>query len=160
MVINMKMYAVIDMKLHKPIAFHKEKRVVLKYKIGYEMSNPDAILRIAKMKRSEFELYDYANLYLVRYGEVYVQTMYLEAAQFDLEPIVDDLLRTHDVLQRVMELSKSKKKVKDLLKADTIILEELDECQKDIYNLDSLESRKQDIEEYRRKTHTSFIDYE
>ena len=153
------MYAVIDMKLHKPIAFHKEKRIVLKYKIKYELTNADAMLRIAKMKRQDFQRYDYADLYLVKYGDAYVQSMYLEAAQFDLEPIVEDLLHAHDVLQRIMEFCKSKKKIKDLLKADDIIMEELSTCQKDVYDIKLLHNIKMDIEEYRRKLST-FTDYE
>lgn len=154
----MKMYAVIDMKLHQPIAFHKENRVVIKYKTGYELSNPHARLRIVKMKPYEYQCYDYAGLYLVKYGDSYVQTMYLEAAEFDLEPIVEDFLNAHDVLQHIIEFMKDKKKTKILLKADNILMEELSECQKDIYDIGALRNRKMDIEEYRRKT--TFNDYE
>lgn len=141
------MFAVYSNNLQKVIAYHTEKRVVKHYKKGYLENSPDTLI-IKKISENKLPK-DYGDLYLVKYGDDFIQYKYLETVQIDLEVIIEDCLHAHDVLQRIAETSNDKKKTRSILKADTFVLEELEKAKSFLYSVEDLERRRADIERWK-----------
>lgn len=150
------MYQVYSLKLKKIIAYHLEKRVVRKYKEHYE-KNTDDTLKISKIDHNDLPV-DYYDLYLIKYGENYIQDKYYEIYQVDVEVIVDDYFYAHDVILRACKTVKNnKKKVKRLLKADSIILEEVEKISSEFYDCKKLEERKKELDMWKNKIWDKYI---
>ena len=67
-----------DTQRRIPVAFHDERRVIDTFKVNYELSNPEEKLIRVKLKKNQLDHYpEYSDLYLVRYGESFVQSKYL-----------------------------------------------------------------------------------
>lgn len=150
----MKMFMVANRTSMKPIAFHMEKRVVLNYVSSYEKSNPDESLAIFKLNKNSVAKYsDFAELYLVRYGETYIQNKFLYIAQLDSDQIIYDLDYAHDVINRIMEMSSNKKKVKKLLDTLFIIDDEKRAVNQHVYSFSELNQRDADYSRFRYNTY-------
>ena len=97
------MYAVIEND--KFIAFHDEKRVVRKYVNRIRDSNEDKSLCIVKLgNKKAKKINRYYDLYLVRYGDIYVQSGYLDIVELADPQIEYDHQYAKDVLMRLLEL--------------------------------------------------------
>lgn len=145
------MYSLYSLKLQKNIAYHFEKRVVRKYKDNYEKNNPDTLI-IKKIKCKELPQ-EYDELYLVKYGNDYLQSKYLEVMEVDESVTIDDYFYAHDVIMKLCyDLSYNKKKIKKLLKADSIILQEVKKSNPYCYDMRSLEERKREHEMWKNKS--------
>lgn len=146
------MYGLLDKK-KKPIAFHREKRIILKYMESYYQTNKE-LLTPFKIKRKNLVKYkDYEDLYLVRYGSKYIQAKYLYIHQIDLEPLLDDLLCAHDVMIRFIEFTNDKKKCDKISKALTIIDEEIENLRNETPTLIELRNRELEFMEYKNASY-------
>lgn len=133
------------------IAFHNEKRVILKFKHDYELSNNED-LAIFVIKGKDIKKYsDYSDLYLVRYGESFVQTKFLYIAELDYGQIVYDFNYAKDVLNHIIEFIKDEKKIKRLMRSVEIIEEELENIQSNVPSIESLMERDEEYNIYQGK---------
>ena len=109
------MYCVYDNN-NNVIAFHDEYDVVSSYIYHVKISNQDSPdLHIGKLKKKKIKnVIDFDNLYLVRYGETYVQTGYLEYLELISSQSIYDNQQCKDVLLKILECnpisSKERKK--------------------------------------------------
>ena len=117
------MYVVLYKK--KVIAFHDEKRVVKCYTDRVK-SRYDERLVVCKVKKKDEkninQLYD---LYLVRYGDTYIQSGYMEYLQLADPQLEYDHQYAKDVLMKVLEIEDLNKKEKRAIKDSVTILEGL-----------------------------------
>lgn len=139
------MWAIIDSD--DVIAYHAEKRVCENYLLQYQENHEDAY--IIKIKRKDLEE-KYDEKYLVKYGENYIQYKYLEIMDLDIAPILDNLYAAHDTLHLLME-ERGKRDIKRLLKADKIILSEIEKINLAGYDIDRLDDRKAEIERFKSR---------
>ena len=145
------MFCLID-KNNAPIAFHKERRVIEYYQEAYYHDNK-VMLDLVYMKKKNAKKYSsFDDLYLVRYGRTFIQSKYLYIRQLDLDPLIEDLQITHDVMIRLIEFTQSSKDVKQLSKALNIVDENIDKLQRSITSIDELKERDMFYDEYRCKT--------
>lgn len=144
------MYGLVD-EMNQPIAFHREKRVILKYMKGYEKTNNEMLRPIHIKNKKVKNYYHYEDLYLVRYGETYIQSKYLYVRQLDLEPLLHDLECAHDVIIRIIEFNNNEKECSKLSKALDIIDTETERLKNEIPSTSDLESRKIDYDMYQYK---------
>ena len=141
------MYGLLD-KNKKPVAFHREKRIIMSYMDSYYETNKE-FLTPFKIKRKKLkEYHGYEDLYLVRYGSKYIQSKYLYIHQLDIEPLLDDLICAHDVIIRVIEFTDNKKKCDKLSIALSIIDDKIKKLKKDTPSLQNLRSREIDYMNY------------
>lgn len=119
------MYCVLNEE--KIIAFHEEKRVVESYceSIKKYHNKTLMIAKIKKHKRKKLKnISNYYDLYLVRYGDTYVQSGYIEYLEMHSPQIEYDHLQAKDTLLRIMELEELSEKEK---KAYQVVLRSLEE---------------------------------
>lgn len=139
-----------DTQRRIPVAFHDERRVIDTFKVNYELSNPEEKLIRVKLKKNQLDNYpEYSDLYLVRYGESFVQSKYLYIAQLDSDQIVYDYQYAKDMLNHIAEFIKDDKKRKVLAKASSIVEDELIKIQRDIPSVHEYEQRHEECERYR-----------
>ena len=147
----MKIYGLCKRNNMKFIAFHNEKRVIIKFKQDYELSNKEDLVLVA-LKQKEIEKFsDYSDLYLVRYGENYVQSKFLYIAQLDYGQIEYDYNYAKDVLNCILEFIDDDKKSKRLMQAIRIIEEELESIQSNIPSIESLTELDEEYKIYQGK---------
>ena len=131
------------------VAFHKEKRVIQKFKMDYEISN-NTDLNLFVIKGKNINKYpDYSDLYLVKYGENYVQTKYFYIADVEYGQILYDFNYAKDVLNHIIEFTKDNKKEKHLLKAVEILEDEIKNIQSNVSSIDVLEEIDTEYNTYR-----------
>ena len=143
------MYAAIHIKNDKIeyVAFHDEKRVVKKY-IDYCNKYNDLDLKMIKIKRKKAEkVYNFSNLYLIKYQDTYIQNGYTEYA--DVCDVIGDYQSCKDTLLAILEtynLSKKERKAfeKVIVSIDDIISED----KKFTPSLDILKEAENDIYPY------------
>lgn len=134
------MYGLTDSDKHV-VAFHDEKRVILNYMKNYYERYKENLYPF-KIKKKNLKKYkDYEDLYLVRYGNIYIQSRYLYVHQIDVEPLIDDLTCAHDVIIRMIEFTNDQKKCKQLSKTLGIIDEEIENLKSSTPKLEELKSR-------------------
>lgn len=111
------MYCVLSNK--EIIAFHKKRYVCDVYiknlKDTYKDDDGEFILYIKKIKDKKARLHqDFDKLYLVRYGDTYIQSEYIDYVSIQTEQIMHDNKYAMDVLIRLIDtefpLSKKEKK--------------------------------------------------
>lgn len=114
------MYAVFDGK--KPIAFHEEKSVVKNYIEGI-FKNHGISLEYYKVDKKILSKYkDYHDLYLQRYGSIYIQSKYILYTELSTSQCIEDLKFTKDILKRTLELTQlTEKEQKHMVKVIEII---------------------------------------
>ena len=133
------------------IAFHNEKRVIDKFRMDYEISN-NTHLTLFKIKGKNLDKYpDYSDLYLVKYGESYVQTKYFSIADVEYGQILYDYNYAKDVLNHIIEFTKDNKKEKQLIKAVKIIEDEIYRISSNVSSVETLEELYNECETYYNK---------
>ena len=145
------MYGVIDMD--RFIAFHDEKSVVKKY-IRRIRDSSGKRLHYVKIKRKKAEkIKNYLDLYLVRYGETYIQSGYVEAMETADPQVVYDHRYARDVIMRILEVSDmlTNNDVKVLGKAIKIIDRLIDDEKDYTPSLEDLERMQDQYEKYKRE---------
>lgn len=131
-----------------PVAFHRERRVIERYMEGYEKTN-DVILKPIHIKRKKIKkCVNYEDLYLIRYGETYIQSKYLYIRQLDVEPLLDNLVCAHDVIIRIIEFNNNKSDCHKLSKALDIIDSEIERVKEEIPSIRELKQREMDYDSY------------
>lgn len=115
------MFCVIDDE-NNIIAYHEKRKVVEKYiQSVFQSSNLE--LNFIKLKRKDlYRLENLSDLYLVRYGDTYLQSGYVLYYSIVSDQIVYDHEYARDVLYRILELQDlSDKKVKTIQKCINIL---------------------------------------
>lgn len=143
------MYAAIHIKNDKIeyVAFHDEKRVVEKY-IDYCNKYNDLDLKLIKIKRKKAEkVYNFSNLYLIKYQDTYIQNGYSEYA--DICDVIGDYQSCKDTLLAILETyNLSKKERKAFEKVIVFIDDIISEDKKFTPSLDILKEAENDIYPY------------
>lgn len=142
------MYISIDSS-GKIIAIHDEKEVVEKYNsmiYHFHKIRLD-IIKTKKKNIANTDFYD--DLYLVRYGETYVQAGYLTYIQLAYGPHYEDETYAKDILLRMLEINKlSNKDRKTLTKAVKILDKEIFSDSQYTPSLNELKRLKEDYDPY------------
>lgn len=145
------MFCLIDER-QMPVAFHEEERVIKYYREAYYYDN-NIKLRLIRMKKKVAKKCDeFKDLYLVRYGRTFIQSKYLYVRQLDLDPLIEDLQISHDVIIRLIEVS-NEKDGKQLSKTLNIIDKNIDKLERGITPLDELKERDMFYEQYQYKSY-------
>lgn len=143
----MKLYGAIDNK--RLIAVHTEKEVIKKFKTDYDRCNNKNLTICKLSKKEKMKDIKVSDLYLIRYGDTYIQQRFLYIMELDDEQLAYDLRYAHDILNRIMTNIKDDKKMKSLIKADFIILEQLEELNEYVPNIEELVARDTEYERFR-----------
>lgn len=87
------------------VAFHDEYDVVETYIRHVKLSNPSSPdLHIGKIKKKKVKnILDLDNLYLVRFGDTYVQTGYIEYLEIISSQSIHDNKQCKEVLLKILE---------------------------------------------------------
>lgn len=133
----------------KIIAMHDEKSVVEEYNsliFRYHKIHLDIIK--AKKKSLKNKAY-FDDLYLVRYGQTYVQAGYLTYIQLASDQMSEDMQFAKDILLRILEVNKlSNKESKTLTKAVNIMDRIIYEDERYTPSINELEHLKNDYDPY------------
>ena len=146
------MYCVYDDK-GNIIAFHNKKYIVEKY-IDSIYSHHKISLEIGKIKKSsKYKLNKNDDLYLVRFGDTYVQTGYLMYIEMCQNQILEDDQQALDILYRLLEIRRlSKKQSKKIMKAIEVLEKVVDEDRSYVPTLQQLKNLKMDYDPYMYNT--------
>lgn len=110
----------------KLTAVHEDKKIIQKYcdsikeAYGYD-------IEVVKISKNKINHNTYCDLYLVRYGDSYIQSKYYVLAKHDDGQFKYDLTYAKDVLLRIAEYIDDEKKLKHIKKVITTIDEEIEE---------------------------------
>jgi len=144
------MYAALDLKNRKIIALHDEKRVVERYIDSIEKCHGEK-LSISKIKKKYLnkKIDDLYDLYLVRYGDTYVQSGYMEYIEL-MDPQVEyDHQYAKDVILKILELESLDKEDRKTLESTVMILESIiDQDRKYTPSISELEKIKDQYAPY------------
>ncbi len=127
---------VIDKEL---VAVHESKKVASNYCNMLEtMGHPN--IGLVRVNTDKLDGQMYEDLYLVRYGDSYIQSKYFMLAKNDDKQFKYDLQYAKDVLMRILEFSTDKKEIKTISKTLLIINKEIDsiKCTRDPYVMKQL----------------------
>lgn len=146
------MYCAYDTDMGRIVAYHDSQSVVETYVQNVVKSHPEIEpLKIIKVKRKEVKrLDDYESLYLVRCGETYVQSGYIEYLNLSSSQFIYDERYARDVMLRVLEMGQisEAKKVKRLKKAIKIMDELLYDSESYTPSLKELRTMEMDLLPY------------
>lgn len=131
------------------IAFHDKKHVVEKY-IDSIYSLHKIQLNKGKIKKSsKHKLIGKDDLYLIRYGDTYVQSGYLVYIEFVEPQFIEDDQYALDILYRLLEMSRlTEKQSKKIMKAIKVMEQLVREDRRYVPSLDQLKTLKTDYEPY------------
>lgn len=116
---------------NKLTAIHDDEEVINNYAESIS-SEYDMKTSIVKLNRKKIEYSnEYQDLYLVRYGDTYIQSKYFSIARDDDSQFKYDLQYAYDVLLRVMEFNDNPKDIKHLRKSVIVI-------ERELYKLDAV----------------------
>ena len=140
------MYCVFDED--RIIAFHDEKRVVESYCESIQKYH-DKNLFIAKIKKHKKKKYkslsNYYDLYLVRYGDTFVQSGYVQYLEINSPQVEYDHMQAKDTLLRIMEMEtlseKEKKAYQTVVKSIDKIIKEDREYTPDLKELERMKDQ-------------------
>jgi hypothetical protein len=145
-------YCAYDTDMGRIVAYHDSQSVVETYVQNVVKSHPEIEpLKIIKVKRKEVRrLDDYESLYLVRCGETYVQSGYIEYLNLSSSQFIYDERYARDVMLRVLEMGQisEAKKVKRLKKAIKIMDELLYDSESYTPSLKELKTMEMDLLPY------------
>jgi len=145
-------YCAYDTDMGRIVAYHDSQSVVETYVQNVVKSHPEIEpLKIIKVKRKEVKrLDDYESLYLVRCGETYVQSGYIEYLNLSSSQFIYDERYARDVMLRVLEMGQisEAKKVKRLKKAIKIMDELLYDSESYTPSLKELRTMEMDLLPY------------
>lgn len=142
------MYCAYD-KNKNIIAFHDKRRVVEKYIDSiFKLHHIELILGKIK-KSSKYKLIDKDELYLIRYGNTYVQSGYLIYIELSQDQFIEDEQYATDVLYRLLETSRlTDKQSKKIEKAIKVMEDILKEDREFIPSFNTLEELKLNYDPY------------
>ncbi len=142
------MYAAFDGK--DLIAFHEDEKVIELYCDIIEQYH-GTVLTIAKIKKKKCKkIKEFNDLYLVRYGEIYIQQGYVDYMQFSCQQINEDHIQARDILMRIISTADlEKEEVKTLRKSVVILNDIINDEQYFIPDLPTLKRMKLDYDPYR-----------
>jgi len=131
------------------IAFHDKKHVVEKY-IDSIYSLHKITLNKGKIKKSsKYKLIDKDDLYLIRYGDVYVQSGYLLYLEITEPQFVRDDQYALDILYRLLETTRlTEKQSKKIMKAIRVMETLVREDREYVPSFEQLKTLKNDYEPY------------
>ena len=144
------MYCVYDTG-NNMIAFHDELEVVEKYKEYVKRSNPNLPdLYVGKIKKKKMKrIYNYENLYLVRYSDTYVQSGYLVYLEILSDQFIYDERYCKDILLRILECREiTDKERKSIERTVKIVDRFLQESKEFTPSLDELKKFEADYSPY------------
>ena len=119
------MFCVYDDEEHV-IAFHDYLDVVQEYVDNVKKSHENVNLHIGKIKRKKVKnLQDFYDLYLVRYGETYVQEGYMEYLSLVTDQVDYDNKLAIDILMRTLEDPRTTKKERQIMERAVYIMNRL-----------------------------------
>lgn len=133
----------------KIIAMHDDKEVVEEYNnlIYHYHKIHLNIIKAKKKSLKNKKFFD--DLYLVRYGQTYVQAGYLTYIQLASDQIHDDMRFAKDILLRVLEINKlSNKDSKSISKAISIMDDLIYEDEQYTPSITELRNLKNDYDPY------------
>lgn len=139
------MYCVYDNN-ENVIAFHDDKDVVRTYILKLKSTNPTSQdLHIGKIKKKKIKsIVDLDNLYLVRYGDTYIQAGYIEYLELVSSQSIYDNKMCKDVLLKILEceplLNKERKAVEKTVEIIDRFLTEAKEFTPTLNELKTYES--------------------
>ena len=142
------MYAAFDGK--ELIAFHEDERVIELYCDIIEQYH-GTVLSIGKLKKKKCKKFkEFDNLYLVRYGDIYVQQGYIDYMQFSCQQLNEDHIQARDVLMRIITTADLEKDdIKTLRKSVKILNDIINDERCFIPDLPTLKRMKLDYDPYR-----------
>lgn len=131
------------------IAFHDNKRAVETY-INNVYHHNDIALRMGKIKKEKrYILKGKDELYLVRYGETFIQSGYLDYISYSSLQLIEDNILAMDILYRLLETERlSKKENKTIRKAIEIMEEITKEDSEFTPSLSQLKEMKMNYDPY------------
>lgn len=142
------MYCAYDQK-ENIIAWHDKKSVVEKY-IGsiYELHKIE--LSLGKIKKSsEYKALHKDDLYLIRYGNTYIQSGYLMYVELAEDKLVEDDQYALDILYRLLETARlTKKQTKKIVKAIKVMEKVVRKDKEYIPSFEQLKIYKMDYDPY------------
>ena len=143
------MFCVIDDNNHV-VAFHEDEEVVKTY-VEMIKRSKDKTYHIATIKDKKIKkIKDFEDLYLVRYGETYIQTEYLTYVELATNSQIDsDNKLCKEILFRILEtqnLDKDDKKT--IMKCIKVIDNIIEENETYTPSLSELRTLKDDFESY------------
>lgn len=143
------MYCCYDESKEKIIALHDEYKIIKSYCDTIKKQH-DIELKIAKIKNKKIKkITDYDDLYLVRYGDCYIQSGYLEYMDITTGQYIYDNTYCKDVLMRILELyDLSNSEIKNIKKTIKLIDKILKEDSEYTPLFSDLEKMKLDYEPY------------
>lgn len=133
----------------KIIAIHDKKRVIKTY-IDRIYENHQISLYLGKLKdSSEYKVKNHEDLYLVKYGDTYIQSGYLIYNQINLEPIIEDDEYALDVLYRILETERlNNKDSKSIINAIKVLEKIVKEDRRYTPTMEELVNFKTNYESY------------
>ena len=142
------MYASIDIS-GKIIAIHDEKNIVEEYnnRVYYYHKIHLDIIKVKKKSVKKISYLD--DLYLVRYGETYVQAGYLTYIQLAYDQMSEDLKFAQEIILRTLEINELSSKESKVLAKSAAILGRLHyESESYTPSLNELKSLKDSYDPY------------
>jgi hypothetical protein len=109
------------------IAFHDEYDVVESYIYHVKLSNPEVEdLHIGKIKKKKIKnIVDLDGLYLVRYGDTYVQSDYIEYLEIISSQSIDDNKQCKEVLLKILECNPLSNKERKYIEKTVEVIDRL-----------------------------------
>ena len=146
------MYCAYDEESGRIVAYHDNQSVVETYVQNMVRSHPEIEpLKIIKQKRKQVKALDnYEDLYLVRCGETYVQSGYVEYLSVVSAQFIYDEKYVRDVMLKMLETGQVEKpkKVKIIKKAIKIIDDLLYDSESYTPSLKELKTMEMDLIPY------------
>ena len=132
------------------IAFHEDKEVIEIYCDIIDTYH-NIKLGIYKVKKKEAKKFkDFEDLYLVRYGETYIQQGYVDYMQFSSQQLNEDHVQARDILKRVLKTANlDKEESKSIKKTINILNDIIEDDSLYIPELSSLKRMKLEYDPYR-----------
>lgn len=142
------MYCAYDQN-EKIIAIHDKRYVVEKY-VDTIYTLHKVVLNVGKIKKSsKHKTKSKDDLYLIRFGDTYVQTGFLLYVELAQTQIMEDDQFALDILYRLLETKRlTEKQSKKIMKAIEVMEDLVHEDREYIPSLDQLRNLKNDYDPY------------
>lgn len=138
-----KLYGVIlDNKI---IGVNEDRKVCAKY--ANNLVSTDRDVHVIKLKKQMKKYINTEDLYLVMYGDNYIQSKYYEMCKENDEIIIDDYKRTRDTLLALLEFIDDKDE-KHIIKTISILNREISNYRQSSIDYDTLQKMKDFKDEF------------
>lgn len=131
------------------VALHDKRYVIEKY-VDTIYSLHKVQLNIGKVKKSsKYKVTTKDDLYLIRFGDVYVQAGYLLYVELSQTQIMEDDQFALDILYRLLETRRlTEKQSKKIMKAIEVMEDLVHEDREYVPTIDNLKTMKNDYDPY------------